>query len=133
LNEPIWIERPVVERIHQLQIDQFGGLPGLRDEGLDSSLARPKNLYAYQSPDLVDLAASYAFGITRNHPFVDGNKRTAFLTSALFLRRNLLKITATNAEIVAAMLYLAEKSLSEAGLANWLRERAKELVSSTAR
>ena len=89
ISTPNWLLRSVVEAMHFEQIAEHGGASGIRDPGLlDSALARPLNLWAYASPTLFELAASYAFGVVKNHPFVDGNKRTAFLSAYLFLRLN---------------------------------------------
>jgi len=104
---------------------EFGGLEGIRDLGaIESAMARPENLFAYEQPDLCALAAAYTAGLCQNHGFVDGNKRTAFLTGAVFLLRNSLRIEATQAEVVAAMLCLADHTLDESGYASWLRDHA---------
>jgi len=102
---------------------EFGGLEGIRDLGaIESAMARPENLFAYEQPDLCALAAAYTAALCQNHGFVDGNKRTAFLTGAVFLLRNSLRIEATQAEVVAAMLCLADHTLDESGYAGWLRD-----------
>ena len=102
---------------------EFGGSPGVRDQGaIESALARPQNLFAYGEPDLCDLAAAYTAGICQNHGFVDGNKRTAFLTGFVFLYENGFTIVAEQAEVIAAMLSLADHTLDESGYAAWLRE-----------
>ena len=96
----------------------------MRDAGLfESAMARPQNVAAYGDPDAADLTASYAFGLARNHPFIDGNKRTALVVSELFLAKNGLVLEATNAEAAVVFLDLASGALTEAELAGWFRER----------
>ena len=120
----IWIAPGVALAAHQEQLAQHGGGEGVRDLGLlEGALARPLNLAAYGEPDAAALAASYAFGIARNHPFVDGNKRTAAVVSETFLNLNGHELTATDAELVVAFLALAAGELSEEELADWFRER----------
>jgi death-on-curing protein len=122
--EPIWLLREVVIAVHERLIAEYGGSPGLRDEGLlESALARPVHLFNYGSPALVDMAASYAVGIAKNHAFIDGNKRTAFVAAAVFLSRNGLRLTASEAEATVAMLRVAEGSMSEKQFARWLDRR----------
>jgi death on curing protein len=102
---------------------EFGGSPGVREQGaVESALAKPQNLFAYGEPDLCDLAAGYTAGICQNHGLVDGNKRTAFLTGFTFLYENGFTIVAEQAEVIAAMLSLADHTLDEAGYGAWLRE-----------
>ena len=116
----IWIERPLALAIHERQLAEHGGGVGVRDESLlESALARPQQLHAYGDPppDLVDLAASLAFGLARNHPFVDGNKRTAHVCYRVFLALNGADITASDEDKYVAMLSLAEGSQSEAEFA----------------
>jgi death-on-curing protein len=119
----VWIAAPVVSAIHAAQLAEHGGAEGIREPGLlASALARPRDLAAYQgSPDLADLAAAYAFGIVRNHPFVDGNKRTAFTVSVTFCAINGRWLTASDADAIATFLLLAEGTLGEADLAAWFR------------
>lgn len=122
----IWITKPLALAIHDRQLAEHGGGSGVRDEALlDSALARPQQLHAYGNPppDLVDLAASLAFGLARNHPFVDGNKRTAHVCYRVFIALNGGKLVATDEEKYIAMLSLAEGSIDEAGFADWLRPR----------
>jgi death on curing protein len=109
--------------VHLDLIREHGGLPGTRDEdALESALARPRQQCAYRpQPDLASLAAAYAFGIARNHPYHDGNKRIAFVTMAVFLGMNGQRFVATDEEVVAALLELAAGTLDENALANWIR------------
>lgn len=117
-----WIEDSVVWAVHEAQLAEHGGLVGVRDTGLlASALARPRNLAAYGTPDAADLAAAYAFGLARNHPFLDGNKRTAFVCAELFLLLNRRALTASDAACVTQMLLLAAGDLSESDFAVWLR------------
>jgi death-on-curing protein len=121
VNEPVWLSKPALLLIHRQQMDIFGGPAGIRDEGLlDSALTRPVNLIAYGSPTLVEMAAAYAIGIVKNHPFIDGNKRTGFLAAAIFLDRNGMQIHADQGQVIAAMLALAAGTLDEKGFATWL-------------
>ena len=109
--------------LHDESLAEHGGLPGLRDEGLlDSALARPLNLAAYGNPGVCELAASYCVGLAKNHPFVDGNKRAAFLALGLFLYLNGQRLTATQAEATLAGLAVAASEWDEATLAAWLRD-----------
>ena len=120
----IWVTPDVALAVHAEQIAEHGGGEGVRDAGLvESALARPQNLVAYGEPDAAALAGAYAFGIARNHPFVDGNKRTAAVISETFLTLNGYALTASDAELVVASLALAAGELSEAELATWFRER----------
>ncbi len=122
MKEPAWVLDSVVEALHEAQLDEHGGAPGLRDAGLlASALARPCNRYAFGEGDLFGLAAAYAFGIARNHPFIDGNKRTAFLTALVFLRINGFAFTAAEPDAVAKVLALAAGEMEEARFADWLR------------
>ena len=123
MTEPVWIHLQAVFQFHDLSIAEFGGSMGIRDRGaIESALGRPKNLLAYGSPDLFDLAAAYTSGLSQNHGFIDGNKRTAFVTGALFLEINGYRLEAEQAEVIAAMLSLAEHIIDEAGYAQWLRD-----------
>jgi death-on-curing protein len=119
----IWVVASVVLAIHESQLSEHGGAAGVRDEGLlASALARPRNLEAYgEDVDAAALAASYAFGIARNHPFFDGNKRTAFVVMELFLNLNGWYLEASDAVCISMMQTLAAGSLSEEMLAKWLR------------
>jgi len=123
LTEPVWVDPAAVTRFHGDSLIEFGGSPGIRDAGaIESALARPRNLFAYGKPDLCDLAAAYTAGLCQNHGFVDGNKRTAFLAGFVFLYENGCTILAEQAEVIAAMLSLADRTLDETGYAAWLRE-----------
>lgn len=124
----VWLLEETLIAIHHRQIAEHGGGEGVRDEGLlSSTLARPRNLLSYEKPppDLAALAAAYAFGIARNHPFVDGNKRTALVAARTFLLLNGANIEATQDEKFFTFLQLAEGSLSERELAEWIRKRIK--------
>jgi len=122
MNQWTWIEESVVWAVHEAQLAEHGGSAGVRDPGLlASSLARPLNQVAYGEPDAATLAAAYAFGIARNHPFIDGNKRTAFVCAELFLALNGYQLQAEDANCVSTMLALAAGDLPEAEFAAWLR------------
>ena len=119
----IWIEPAVIVAIHEEQLAEHGGPAGTRDQGLlESALARPLQLAHYGKPDAADLAASHAFGIARNHPFIDGNKRAAFLAIGMFLSINGYRLVSDQAAATVAMLALAASELDEASFAAWLRQ-----------
>lgn len=119
----VWIDPAVAAAIHDEQIAEHGGAPGVRDPGLlESALARPQNIEAYGAADVFLLAAAYAFGVAKNHPFVDGNKRTALVLCELFLELNGWRNEASDAETLVAVLDLAAGDLDEDGFATWLRE-----------
>ena len=121
----VWIDDEVIDAVHEAQLAEHGGLVGIRDSGLlESALARPRNLAAYGSPDLADCAAAYGFGIARNHPFLDGNKRTAFVAMELFLALNGQSLMADDADCVLTMLAVAAGDIDEPSLAEWLRQRS---------
>lgn len=126
-KEPRWSSRVVVEAIHYDQIVEHGGLKGLRDEGaLETALARPQHKWHYDpKADLPTLAAAYAFGLARNHPFHDGNKRVAFLTMAVFLQVNGLQLDASEEEVVTTIVALAAGELSEPRLTTLIRNHTK--------
>ena len=129
MTKPKWLRKDVVLAVHQKTLNEQGGLPGIRDEGLlESALARPINLnhYAPES-NLHELAASYAYGIASNHPFNDGNKRVAFYASVGFLRLNGLFLQATEVEVAAVFLQLAAGDIGEEELANWFFRNSTEL------
>lgn len=123
-----WFNRELVTLIHDEQLEEHGGASGLRDAGLlESALARPQQLAAYGTPDVFDLAAAYAFGIAKNHPFVDGNKRTAFLLAEGFLRLHGQHLGASDEQALVAMLGLASGELGQDKFAAWLRQNAAEI------
>jgi death on curing protein len=125
----IWLLEETILAIHQRQIAEHGGSGGLRDEGLlISAIARPQQLLAYGQPppDLASLAAAYAYGIARNHPFVDGNKRTALVAARTFLLLNGVNVQAAQVDKWLTVLRLAEGSLTEEGLGEWIRSRMCE-------
>ena len=120
-----WIDRSVLQLLHDESLAEHGGLSGLRDEGLlDSALARPVNLAAYGEPDVFALAASYAVGLAKNHAFVDGNKRAAFLAMGLFLFLNGYRLRATQADATITMLSVAAGEIDEATLSDWIRQNS---------
>jgi death-on-curing protein len=120
--EPEWLRKELVLAIHEAMIRLHGGLAGVRDPGLlESALARPKNLLAHEAPDLFVLAATYAEGIARNHPFHDGNKRTAFVSAVTFLERNGCRFRAPEHEVVVQVLALVERRSTRDAFAAWLR------------
>jgi death-on-curing protein len=124
----IWLEKALALAIHERQLAEHGGTGGVRDEGLlESALARPQQLHAYgnPAPDLAELAAALAYGLARNHPFVDGNKRTAHVAYRTFLELNGAELVATDEEKYVAMVALAEGKLGERDFAAWLRERVR--------
>ncbi len=122
-REPAWVERLVIDAIHLEQLREHGGLPGIRDENaLESALARPRHRWHYEpKTDVATLAAAYAWGLARNHPFRDGNKRVAFLTMAVFIELNGYQLAVSEDEVVRVMLAVAEGSNSEHELAIWVR------------
>ena len=123
-----FIQLESLVRLHAMSLVQFGGLTGLRDEGmLESALARPEQMVNYGTPDLADISAAYAFGLARNHPFVDGNKRAAFLALGLSLRLNGHRLTASQPQATQTILSLASGDLSESTLADWIRANMASL------
>lgn len=128
MKEPIWLPRKLVVTIHARAIKEFGGSYGVRDEGLlESALARPQNLAAYGEPSLFALAAAYAFGLAKNHAFIDGNKRVAFAAIDVFLQLNGYELSASDVEATVMMQDLAAGSLSEDELAAWIEASATAL------
>ena len=126
MKEPTWVLREVVLILHEQSLAQFGGAEGVRDEGLlDSALEKPQNLFAYGKPSLFDLAASYAFGLVKNHPFIDGNKRAGFVVAALFLELNGYKFQATEVDAALRTLALAAGGMNEAAYSEWLKANSK--------
>lgn len=123
MKTPVWILKDLVLSLHEELLADHGGAMGIRDEGLlDSALARPQNIYSYGKTDLFTLAAAYISGILRNHPFVDGNKRTAFMTGYVFLGRNGKQLIAEEAEATEFMLAFAGSKISEEDFALWLKK-----------
>ena len=121
-TEPEWLSLDIAFAVHDRQLAEHGGPTGVRDQGmLESALARPLNQWTYGEDDLCALAAAYAYGIARNHPFTDGNKRTAWVFARLFLRLNSQTITFTPREAIDTVLALAAGDLTEAELADWFR------------
>lgn len=128
-----WIAFETALGINGIQVTERGGTLGLRDEGLlRSALARPENLAAYGQPDLFDLAALYAADIIRNHPFVDGNKRTGFLVTYTFLSLNGWELSAPEVDAYMAVMALAQKDIDESGFAAWLKDNAKKITAQKA-
>jgi death-on-curing protein len=123
VSEPDWLDLPIVLDVHSEQLALFGGADGVRDVGLlKSALARPQNKYGYGESGMAVLAAAYAFGIARNHPFVDGNKRTAFASIIVFLGLNGMDFDVQPAQATAMMLALAAGEVDESGLARWITD-----------
>ncbi len=123
----IWIDARAIVAIHDEQLAEHGGAAGTRDEGLlASALSRPINLAAYEKPDVAALAASYAVGLAKNHPFVDGNKRTAFVALELFLALNGFELNASDVDCVLTMLAVASGEMDEPMLADWIRHNIKK-------
>jgi death-on-curing protein len=126
MSEPVWIDAALVLAIHDRQLVEHGGAAGLRDESLlHSALGRPLNHFTYASPDIIELAILYTAGIVQNHPFVDGNKRTAFVVGVLFLELNEYFFTASEAAAAQAVLELAAGTIDEAGFCAFLRANVK--------
>ena len=122
----VWLDRSVVLAAHDEQLAEHGGGPGIRDAGLlDSALARPLNQAAYGKPDVAGLAAAYAYGLATNHPFVDGNKRIAFIALELFLGLNGHELVADDADCVMSMLAVASGTMKEAAFAEWIRRHSR--------
>ena len=129
MTEPVWVEKGALLLLHGKSLARFGGLEGVRDEGLlDSALARPLNAFHYDGlRDIAGLAASYAFGLAKNHPFADGNKRAAFMAVGLFLGANGWELDADPAEAIRAVLALAGGEIGEGEFAAWLRLHIKPI------
>jgi death on curing protein len=122
----VWLVPAVLLAVHDEQLAEHGGAAGTRDEGLfESALARPRHLAAYGEPDVADLAAAHGYGIARNHPFIDGNKRTAFVAVELFLELNDHELTADDAACVLTMLAVAAGDMEESAFAAWIREQIR--------
>ena len=136
MRELVWIEYVLVIAIHQRSLAEHGGSPkgyrfaydGIRDKGLlESALFRPKNLLAYSKPTIFDLAAAYGYGITQNHPFIDGNKRTSYVVMRTFLKLDGYDIQASAMEKYEIWLRLANSQISEADLAKWIEEKSLKI------
>ena len=126
-REWVWLDPRVLRAVHEEQLAEHGGATGTRDEGLfESALARPENQVAFGAPDAADLAAAYGFGIARNHPFIDGNKRTAFVAVELFLELNGFALTAGDADSLLTMLAVAAGQMDAATFARWLRQHTQK-------
>ena len=126
MKTPVWILRETVLALHERLLAEFGGLSGVRDRGLlDSALARPEHLRAYGKPAVFELAASYAFGIVKNHAFVDGNKRTGFAVAVLFLELNGQRFEADEADATIQTLALAAGAIGEGAYAAWLKANSR--------
>jgi death-on-curing protein len=122
-NEPVWLDAEVALAIHDRQLAEHGGASGVRDAGaLESALARARNRWAYGEDDLSALGAAYAFGVARNHPFADGNKRTAWVLARLFLKLNAVELAFEANDAIRTVLALAAGELSEDELADWFRQ-----------
>ena len=129
MNEPIWVPEQATLSIHADQLAQHGGRAGVRDENLlSASLARPRHLLTYSSPNLFDLAAAYGYGLAKNHPFVDGNKRTAFMVMYTFLGLNGFLLNAPEPEVVLMMEHLTTDQETQESLAQWLAENSLKIV-----
>jgi death-on-curing protein len=125
--EPVWLDADIALAVHDRQLSEHGGGAGVRDTGMmESALARPVNRWAYGEDDLATIAASYAFGVARNHPFVDGNKRTAWVLARLFLALNGVTLVFEPEDAIRAMLALAAGELSEDEMADWFRMHIRE-------
>lgn len=126
--DPVWLGEAVVLAMHGRLLAEHGGAQGLRDSNLlDSALARPKQNLAYGEPDISDLAAAYTSGIIRNHPFVDGNKRTAFMAAYVFLAINGLRLVATEVDAAQVVTLLAASEIDEATFSAWLRKNSESI------
>ncbi len=128
MTEPIWLDKRIALAMQETLIREYGGSGGVRDEGLlESALARPQNQTAYGDPTLAEMAAAYAFGIARNHPFVDGNKRTALMAAYAFLRMNGLRLNAPEVEAATVIRDLAAGEIGEEELAAWITANLEEV------
>ena len=126
MKEPCWLTREECLALHDMMLSHYGGMAGVRVENLlESALARPQQLFHYRSPEMAELAAAYAAGIIKNHPFLDGNKRTGFMLGAGFLERNGFEFFGTEAEAVLHTLALAAGEMTEAAYAEWLQANSR--------
>ena len=127
MKEPHWLTRSECLLLHDMMLDQYGGCSGIRDAGLlESALARPQQLHHYGKPTMPEMAAAYTAGIVKNHPFLDGNKRTGFMMGAGFLERNGYEFLAAETEVVIRTLALATGEMTEAAYADWLQANSKK-------
>ena len=128
MTEWKWLTREAIEVIHREQLREHGGLTGIKDENaLEAAIARPQHKAAYENPDVYELAAAYLFGIARNHPFSDGNKRTAFLAAYTFLAIHRQRFTANQGEVIEFVLEVAAGQVNESGIAKFLRDHTEAL------
>ena|ERR1700733_11836452 len=128
MKKPYWLSREECLALHEMMLSQYGGSEGLRDENmLESALAKPLQLFTYGKPTMFDLAASYVFGVVKNHPFIDGNKRTGFMLGAGFLERNGYQFHASEADAAMRTLALAAGEMSEAEFAVWLKANSRRV------
>jgi death on curing protein len=126
---PIWVEEAVVIAIHRRQLSEHGGTDGIRDRGLlESALFRPKNQLAYGNPAIFDLAAAYGYGIIKNHPFIDGNKRTSYVVMRTFLKLNSYDIQVSAPEKYDFWIRLADSQVTEAELAQWIQKKSIKIT-----
>ena len=134
MSEPTWFTYGQAVAAHSLQLRRYAGAPGLRDEGaLRSALERPVNKWHYESADLPELAAAYAFGLAKNHAFVDGNKRIAFIAMVAFLRKNGIAFRPDQAQSTAIILAVAAGEVSEESLARWIRDNWPDAAGASSR
>jgi death-on-curing protein len=128
MSDWVWLRRDALGALHSEQLAEHGGAAGVRDQGLlESALARPENLAACGEPDVFDLAAAYAYGLVKNHPFIDGNKRAGFMATATFLALNGQELIASNQDVVEMVLKLAASEIAEAGFALWLKANCRSI------
>lgn len=126
MKAPVWVLHEVARAFHESLLAEHGGAAGIRDAGLlESALGRPENLFAYGTPTLFELAAAYAFGLIKNHPFIDGNKRIGFATAVLFLQLNGIRFAAKEVDAVLRTLALAAGEMDESAYATWLKANSK--------
>ncbi len=125
MTSPTWIEASVVIAIHSRQLEQHGGRKGIRDEGLlESAIFRPKNQFNYSNPTIFELAPAYGYGLTNNHPFIDGNKRTSYIVMRTFLQLNGYNLQASAMDKYETWIRLANNQINEAELASWIEEKS---------
>lgn len=128
MNSPVWIEESVVIVIHRRQLAEHGGSDGIRDNGLlESALFRAKNKFSYDNPTIFDLAAAYGYGVAKNHPFIDGNKRTSYVVMRTFLKLNGYDIQASAIEKYETWMGLTNNQINETELASWIEEKSVKI------